>query len=138
MMFFRKSESMLFPEDVEKSLANLIQFVLYHANQSTQLDVTMSVCSPECVQQNIARTLARRDQLERRVRQLERRARMLQQSHDKTGSLKYFQMASQTVSQAFDLRFNQLRKVKLLNHVLQKNSKHIEKGILEDLVSSIR
>ena len=136
-MFFRKSESMLFPEDVEKTLANLIQFVLYHANQSIQLDVTMSVCSPECMQQNIARTLARRAQLERRVRQLERRAKMLQ-SHGTTGSLKYIQMASETVLQAFKLRTNQLRKVNILNHFLQKNNQHLEKEVLQDLVSAIR
>ena len=128
---------MLFPEDVEKSLANLIQFVLYHANQSTQLDVTMSVCSPKCMQQNIAKTLERRAQLERRVRQLERRAKMLQ-SHVTTGSLKYIQMASETVSHAFKLRTNQLRKVNLLNHFLQKNNQHLEKELLQDLLSAIR
>ena len=137
LFFCRKSESILFPEDVEKSVANLVKFILHHTNESIQLDVAMSVCSTACMQRNIGRILEKVALLERKIRQLERRAKMLW-SHVMTGSRKYIQMASETVKNALSLRTNQLRKVQLMNHVLQKNNKNLDTKILQDLLSANR
>ena len=114
-----------------------MKFILHHTNESIQLDVAMSVCSTTCIQRNIGRILEKVALLERKIRQLGRRAKMLW-SHVATGSRKYVQMASETVKNALSLRTNQLRKVQLMNHVLQKNNKNLDTTILQDLLSANR
>ncbi|XP_012936183.2 thioredoxin domain-containing protein 11 isoform X2 [Aplysia californica] len=67
----RKADSVIFPEDKDKSLVNLIRFVLRHATYDTRLHLAADVCSKTCIQKNIVRSQARIQQLRRKSARLQ-------------------------------------------------------------------
>ncbi|KAK3594865.1 hypothetical protein CHS0354_005939 [Potamilus streckersoni] len=51
-----KSDSVMFPDSVRKTLPNLIKFTLHHAAYSEQLHTAFSLCSQRCVAKNLRKT----------------------------------------------------------------------------------
>lgn len=51
-----KSDSIVFPEGREKSLVNLIRFVLQHSTPDTKLHLAADVCTRTCIQHNLLQT----------------------------------------------------------------------------------
>ncbi|XP_033748582.1 thioredoxin domain-containing protein 11-like [Pecten maximus] len=55
LLFFpahRKSESVVFPASIPKTLPNLIKFVLHHSTHDLRLDTAVDICSNSCMNHN--------------------------------------------------------------------------------------
>ncbi|CAL1527392.1 unnamed protein product [Lymnaea stagnalis] len=69
----QKSDSILFPKEKEKSLTNLVRFVLHHATHDTKLHLAADVCSTSCIKSNIQRCTSLLQELRLRQARLQRR-----------------------------------------------------------------
>ncbi|KAL3877848.1 hypothetical protein ACJMK2_035492 [Sinanodonta woodiana] len=51
-----KSDSVMFPESIPKTLPNLVKFTLHHAVFTEQLHTALTLCSRRCVAKNLRKT----------------------------------------------------------------------------------
>jgi hypothetical protein len=121
---------------VAKTLPNLLKFLLYHVNQSIQIDTAVSSCSEQCIKTNKNLVLSKIAKLETNISQLERRARtlwgqtMLNQAHQQ-----YIKVALETIKRAQNIRNFKLRKAQMLNHFLKHDLKRLDKGVFLELIA---
>ncbi|OWF53332.1 thioredoxin domain-containing protein 11-like [Mizuhopecten yessoensis] len=80
LLFFpahRKSDSVVFPASIPKTLPNLIKFVLHHSTHDLRLDTAADICSNSCIDHNRVVVAATIETLRMRSHQYTRRLRRL-------------------------------------------------------------
>ena len=50
---FRKSESEVFPDHLQKNLHNLVMFILKYSTHSIKLETSLEICSKSCIAANL-------------------------------------------------------------------------------------
>ena len=124
-IFFRKADSIKFPDDIPKSLPNLIRFILYHSTHQLQLDSAVSMCSQDCIERNKKLVVQEIDRIKKLLKQLWRRLTTLTQhinpEHD------YYWIARANVRQVYELRSVKLRKAQQLYYYLENDIKQLSK-----------
>lgn len=135
LYIFRKSDSVMFPDNIAKTAPNLIKFILHYANFSLQVDAAVNLCSSQCIKTNRARILSRIQNLTKVVSSLERRAKALATQTPLNGDHKnYLNMSRKALQQALNVKNFKLRKAEMLNHYMQRNWKQLNKKMLLDLI----
>ncbi|KAL4240189.1 Thioredoxin domain-containing protein 11 [Mactra antiquata] len=133
---YRKSDSVQYPENVPKTVPNLVKFLLFHSNHSLQVDTAMHACTPKCVKKNIDRALSEISKLEASINRLERRATtLLTRPLDSANYNKYVKAALVSLKRAQDVKTFKLRKAQLLNYFLQKDFKRFDKQMMLEIIA---
>ncbi|XP_069124262.1 thioredoxin domain-containing protein 11-like [Argopecten irradians] len=102
LLFFpahRKSDSVVFPASIPKTLPNLIKFVLHHSTYDLRLDTAADICSNSCISHNRAVVAATIENFRSQNHQYTKRLRRLMsqlKSLVKTQSLQPYSEAMST------------------------------------------
>lgn len=73
VLFYRKADSVVFPDNVEKTLPNVIQFVFNHATNDVTHPTIINHCSRNCVERNVLRCSRFMLKVEHSCRKLKRK-----------------------------------------------------------------
>ncbi|GAB1602311.1 thioredoxin domain-containing protein 11-like isoform X1 [Argonauta hians] len=144
LLFFpsgRKEDSVVFSEDLPKTLTNLIRFVLHHTTDTVSLWTDSSQqCRAKCIMTNRQNALTRISVLSKEIKRLELRLRHLEnsmlkikliQGNDSAGSEELIAILASTRWQKLIERKNQQRSVcKKLVRFLKRKQLSLNKGDL--------
>ncbi len=81
-LFYRKDDSVAFPDNLAKTLPNLIQFVLHYASNSLKLQTGLGICSRSCIKNNLDRTPSTVQFLRHDIQRLKLRIKKISHSLD--------------------------------------------------------
>ena len=128
-IYYRKSESITFPDHLYKTLPNLIYFILEYSSTTLRLHTGLSICSQACITANIGSTVRRIHSLNHSLSKLvklkhalQRKIQVYTDRLDARGSaknmLKILQWYKDVLAKRISLKHLQLNEARHLHKVL--------------------
>ena len=93
MFGIRKDASVVFPSNLQKTLSNLVLFVLKHSSSSTKFRTSLEICSHRCIQANLNTT-------SRKLHELTTAIQLVQRQLENTKSIESQQVSPNDVTLA--------------------------------------